>query len=115
MFFCRPSLRMLVLTLTAKVNKLMSATDNLNTAVANLTSLVTTLATSITNETTTLANQHAELLAAIANGGNNDPAIQAAADAIGAQVTALQGIADAAAKAVTDNPDPAPVTAPPAP
>lgn len=86
----------------------MAAIDDLNAREAQLETVVGVVADAVSANSTLLGTIHAELVAALANQGvNQDPAIQAVADKLGAQVPLLQQAADALTAAATANPDPA--------
>lgn len=104
MWFCRPF--QLLTSISERINLIMTALDNLNTAEASVEAIVASVQQSVTTQTALLGQIHAELVAALAAGSNQDPAIQAVADKLGAQVTALGAVKDALDAATAANADP---------
>ena len=89
----------------------MAEIDNLNKAITDVQAENATVITTLGNvatQITTLQGQVATLQAALAAAGNNDPAIQAAADALEAGLPPIA----AAIAAVTPAPAPAPTPDP---
>lgn len=82
MFFCRPSLRSLIITLTAKVNKLMATVDDLVSDVAAQKTVIDGLDTLLAN----IAAQIAAL-----KSSQTDPDTAAKIDALHASVTENTG------------------------
>jgi hypothetical protein len=105
--------------LTKEVKRMSQSLDNLNTNEAALEAVVASVAAAMTTQTALMATIHQELIGALANSSNQDPAIQAAADRLQASISGLTNVANALNAATAANPDPnapaAPVEADPAP